>query len=341
MRPGAPASGPVDATISDAGAPHAGGGGSGDGGGLETCPPPPASYGASLEAVWSRRALCLCEGAALSGGLSVRGGLGVDLDLDANAPVSVEGPASVVGRARLGPFEARLGALAVGGSWSGEGALVVLGDAVVGGDLRAAALTVGGRLIQAPGARLEVAGPVSAPRREAAPVEVSPPCGCDRLPDPDAFLQGGEGRASSDLADVQGQRAQRLGCGVHRFDRWGGGGDVELWVDAPARVVIEQGIALRTLEVRVAAGARLDLLVGGEVAVGERLLVEPVEPVEDGAAIRVVLSGRGSLGLPEGARVVAEVYAPWVEVVAPAGGEVHGSAIARRLSASAPIDFSR
>lgn len=266
------------------------------------------------------------------------GSVAINQGLNANADLRIEGDLTVAEAVQgsSGPVVVD-GSLRVGGPVALDGPLTVGGNALVGGDIRADQLEVGGQLTQPANAALAVSGAVAVADQIRAPVTVEPPCGCDALPEVSAAIADGQARASNDpetLVSVSGPRTERLACGAYAFRRIGGDGDLTLLLSGPTVIFVTGDVAVRSLEVRLEAGASLDMFVGGGWVTRAALWFgAPDRP----SASRLYVGTSGTINLEGGGQISARLWAPEAEIVTADSLEVFGSLFVRRISGAGPV----
>ncbi len=316
------------------------------------------------EAVF-RAAVCACGDLGLAAAVTLDGfdsrtgpwapgGAGGDLasnrGIDTNAALTVGGSVTATSLA-AGPRADVAGDLALAGALGrGSSTITVGGSARVGGDVAVAALDVRGTLTTS--AASTVTGAITAGTRATGPVAVPPPCPCDPASALDvaavialhatANHDAAIGLAPDDLAAASGDQALTLPCGRYYL------GDVQI-VGGGLRIRAEGRVALfiagnvtidGDLTVEVAAGAELDLFVGGALNLpGLVTLGDPTRP----RALRVYVASAGTLALSGGSTIAGNLYAPAADLASSAAVEIFGAVLVNHwnLSALAAVHYDR
>jgi len=174
----------------------------------------------------------------------------------------------------------------------------------------------------------------------------TPPCDCApaRLLAVPAALA--EARARNDNASisldaraldgVDGSVTLALPCGRFHLTRIAASGPVRIDVSGHAALFVDANLELdSSFEVRLAADARLELFVGGDLRVTGALTLG--DPARGQASLRVHVAGSGSLNL-QGTSVIAGVLdAPNAELVTGESLEVYGAVLVRRAAPEAKL----
>lgn len=225
---------------------------------------------------------------AVCGDLEADNTLDVAMD-DGRADVAVTGRARTASPVHVaGSFTALLGIDApntqdVRGDLSTNGDYVVSSPATIGGNAY-----VGGRVVA--NNTLDVTGTLHAPSApganvtagavETGPVTVAAPVDCARAPDiarmvSDAVAddRGSFYDAPLDaFAAIDRPTHLRVGCGRYHWAELGIDGDFTVDVDGPTVIVIDRDVRVGApTRFRVAPGASLDLVVGGDLRIDNTL----------------------------------------------------------------------
>lgn len=280
------------------------------------------------------------------------GGAGGDVasnvGLDASLAMDVGGDVTVAGEGvEAGTRLKVAGDLTCGGPLGRPGSVIeVEGAAAVAGDVTVASLAVGGALVTAPGAVLS--GDITAPVQEEAAVEVPPPCRCDALDVAavvaDHALTNHDDEIGLDprgFAAVDREVTLELPCGRFYLDEIAGGAGASLTLRATGRTSLFIGgnVTLPAgLRVELDPGAELDLFVAGYIqTVAPVVLGDPARP----RALRIAVASDGSISLPEGSTLAANLFAPASDLAAPGSLEVFGSLVVRRVNAGGSLAIHR
>lgn len=300
---------------------------------------------ADLAAAAQDQALCTCTGLAAADRLRVEGGDAlVDGAMSLQAAGEFGGALRVADAAglMLGPAPLTVGAsLTVGGPLlGGESTVTVVGDARVGGRVQLRGLVVGGDLVLDDDVQLAIAGGSPPPVTRQAPAATTLACPCtagERLASDGAAFDAATSPEPLDTAAAEAVTLDR-DCAVYRLDDG---------APLPATVLVQQSSLLlvdgdlqlgRGLQVEVAEGAALDLLVRGNLLVDGPL---QLGSLGTGGHVRVFIGGSGTIELREGGHLRGLLHAPAAELVLPAPLHVEGQLLVRRLAASAALTISR
>ena len=257
----------------------------------------------------------------------------------ATSALTVFGDVTVGRRLQAGTSSITVGAnLAVGGAVAADGALVIGGNAEIAGDLRAASLMIGGRLTQPASASFNVAGASAISEIATASVTVAPPCACDAPLDIQAIIDAGQRRTTNDpedLAALTGTATRTLACGEYEF-RTIAGDALELDLTGPTIIYVPGDVSIDRLDIELAAGASLDLFVGGGWLVGDSSVIGDADRP---AATRIAIATDGTVNLNGDVNLSGQVVAPTAEIVATGSLEVFGSLFVRRISGGGQISL--
>jgi hypothetical protein len=239
--------------------------------------------------------------------------IGGSLHVDGPGGIEVGAGLSVAGALRsLGPLLKPGAAVSVGG------------DAWVAGAVALRRLTVGGFLHQPEGSPLSVSEGFPAAQvlyGSAGPAESR--CVCDSREDVAAYVEGNAPLHQNDVigldpaafADVSNAtRTQALPCG--RFflrgitGRGEDKGTVQLRVTGRTTLFVAGDVDVKSLEVRLAEGAELDLFIQGNLSASQRLVLDTNgQP----SRLRIYVGGT-SIGVPPELMLEANLYAPQAHV---------------------------
>ncbi len=291
-----------------------------DGYDSRVAPYSPGGYGGHLA---SRVGVDGAAGFTIGGELTVAGTEGVE----AGARLEVGGDLTT-----SGPLGRSSSDVAVGGS------------ARLGGDVDVATLTVGGTLTTAPGAT--ITGTVNAAAQQTAAVSVPSPCRCEEavdvagiVADHAVFNHDAEiGLRPDALVGVVGDTTLELPCGRFYLDEVTGSGAGTIVVRATGRTVLVIGgnvTAAQGLTLEVAADAELDVVIGGTIQVGGPLrLGMPERP----RALRVYVGAGGSINLPDGSLIAANLHAPRADLALTGPGtELYGAIVVARTAGGGAV----
>jgi hypothetical protein len=302
-----------------------------------------------------RYALCTCDSLSTSDMLvtdsfssahgpyapgGVSGAVGTNGAVTANGRVQVGGSLWVGGAAGVSASS-----LAVATDLHDEGLLggmdtIAIGhDAFVDGDVTALNLSVGGTLTLPTAATLTVTGTNQITATARAPVSVAPPCACDAADLVDiagyvaaqrAFNHDADiGLDPASFATVTADRRLTLPCGRFYLAGVGGQATASLTITATGRTAlfVDGDLSLRGgLDVELAAGAELDLFVGGMLIVdGPLHLGAPAEP----SRLRVYVGS--SLQLGQLGVIGGNLYAPTGVLAVGGGVDAYGSVFVKHL----------
>ena len=307
-----------------------------------------------------RHAVCGCGGLAFGGRLTTDGfdsriapyapgGLGGDVasnvGVDGNQEMDIGGGLEAGGEGiEAGPVLRVAGDLVSGGPLGrSSSAIEVGGSARLAGDLDVQSLSVGGTLTTRPGAT--VSGEVTAAAEESAEISVPPPCRCEEAVDVAALIEEHElvnhdaelGLEPDALEGIAGDRTLELPCGRFYLGEIRGDGPGTVTVRATGRTALFVGgnVTLgQDLVVELEPAAELDLFVAGNVQVsGRATLGDPARP----RALRLYVASGGSIALPSGSTLAGNLYAPRADIAASATLEVHGALVANRVNGADAI----
>ena len=210
--------------------------------------------------------------------------------------------------------------LRVGGPLlGGEATVHVGGDLDVAGRVQLQALSVGGSLHQPSGSTLEVAQGMAVTPVERE-VQVPPPCDCDEAP---SFA------IPSDAVALEGSDLD-LPCARFQVDADRLAQLLPLRVEQSATLIILGNVDLEgSLELELAPDVELELVVDGNLSLGEPLSIDPV----GASRVRIVVTGTGTLEL--GGTLKGLLYAPGAELVVPSTLTVRGAVFVRRINTEA------
>jgi hypothetical protein len=304
-------------------------------GGVDACavPGPPIQLGESCAGALSsqllRRAICSCSSLVLDRGLFTEGGsmggpggpggpplaaVGTDGSLQVGGPVQVAGELQASGAAGVSfaRTSAVFGNLRSGGAIGSSELLTIGADAFSAGDVLGK-VDVNGTLHLPAGANLTPGVAAGMVVRE--PVTVDPPCGCDAGPALDAIALAAAHAASNDDATIglapdafaggAGPAALDLPCGQYYLTAFAASSSVELRVHGRAALFVGGDLnADAGLHVAVDTGAELDLVIAGNLSIGNGALGGA-----PASSVRIWLGGK-SAHLGAMATLTAAVYAP-------------------------------
>lgn len=214
--------------------------------------------------------------------------------------------------------------VAVNGAFAARGTLVLAGSLVVGG-----AATLGAPAAQTFSGTLH---------EHASPACV---CGAANLLDIDALVQAGAtdnddaalGFDAEQLAGFTRPKqapALELGCGRYYVAGLHGAGALTLRVTGHVVLLVAGDLAVDDdFVVELAAGAALDLFVGGNVRAGARFVLGDAASAPNA---RLYVGGLGTVDIAGEAFVGGLLYAPRAELVTRAGLTVYGSLFVRRAA---------
>jgi hypothetical protein len=261
------------------------------------------------------------------------GGLGGDVasnvGLDGNRAIDIGGNVTISGAegVEAGDRLDIAGDLECGGLLGrSSSAIGVDGSARVAGNIDVASLRVGGTLTTSPAATLTA------------------PCACDgidvaavvadhRAANHDAAI----GLAPDQLANVAGDATLELPCGRFYLDRIQGNGPGTLTIAATGRTALFVGGNVtigQSLVLDVRPGAELDLFVDGTLQVsGAVRLGDAAQP----RALRIYVAAGGSLSLAGGSVVAGNLWAPRADLAAAGPLEVFGSLVVNRINSAAQV----
>lgn len=219
-------------------------------------------------------------------------------------------------------------------------------DAFIADGVQVDSLRVDGTLTVPAGETVNVEGSSQVGAQVNADVSVEPPCACgdEDITDVSAFVAhhaSDNDNASIDLdrgayANLQADTSLSLPCGRYYLSTIAGGASLSIRAEGRVALFIGQDVSLdKNLEVTLAQGAEIDVFVAGNVNVaGQLSLGSPAAPHR----ARFYVGGTGTINLPGGASIAANIYAPRAEIVTSGPLEVFGALFARRVAASDALD---
>ncbi len=295
-------------------------------------------------------ALCTCENTRLAGYLKTRGFDSRDGAFDANQDV---GGGAAVGM--NGAYEIGAGFTDVGGSLSIAGAqalnfigyLRTAGDLRLGGDVLVPGYVevgrdawLAGNLTSGPfrvGRDLHYAAQLFAlpllvdGASLGEPVQIRPPCPCQRLLDVEGIVD--QTRAVNDnalvglqpgaLKQVVGRVEIELPCGRYYVDEISGIGGIDVRITGRVALMVGGPVAAAgRLDFDLAPDAELDLFIAGDLGlIGAASFGDRDRP----AATRVYVGGSNDIVLIGASDFVGNVYAPRAKLTAPGYVAAYGS----------------
>ena len=263
-----------------------------------------------------------------SGGLTVDGTLYSEADpLGTNAPITVGGLRQAAG-------------IQHGSD------LTVLGDAHVGGDVAVLGiLEVGGTIFLADDRRLQ-SGDDETHRRQAPVDAFVWPCDCaadsalaDAVEAPEPDERPALGLTAESLANLQSDLELTLTAGRYVFDAIGGPGALRVRIEGAVEWVIPGDVQVDGgLDIALAEGATLRLLIGGTLTVGgPTAMGDPDRP----DALEVHVLTGPSIAISEAFALAGHLRAPASELGTSVPLDWTGSVVVRRVSAAAGLRLRR
>lgn len=312
-----------------------------------------------------QQAICLCEGMAASAPLVTdgfqsslapwtKGGSGGSVALNgsliANAEWMIRGSLLVGGT----PGDIQLasqslsiaGELRTAGSIDGsQASMSVGGDAWVEGDLRLAALTVGGVLTLPAEREFSVTGerPGSVRREPISPL--GKPCPCDSsIEDIPAYVKNHvtvNDNASlplepEALANFPGDRVQELRCGRFYLRGISGEGTARLVVKGRSALFVDGDVKVKSFLVTLEEGAELDLFISGTMSVQERF---GLDSDRYPSRLRVYVGSAETIDVLATNTLVGLFYAPKANLALWRDLDLFGALFTRRLDAGGALSI--
>ena len=282
---------------------------------------------------------------ALHGGLALNGPTSQRTSIGGSLVVASDAGAPVPGHS----FEV-LGNFADRGQLEAD-QVTIGGDAQIGGRVSVNTLRVGGTLTLAPGAQPQVTAGVPI-YREAA-INVAAPCGCTRALDftraiDEASRSNDDARRGLDPAN--GLRALNapidltLPCGRYYVEAIYAARPVTLRIEGRVALFVRQGVLVDeggTLDVRLAPGAELDLVVGATITGRERVAIgDGADPTRTRVYVAGGAAGSSSdtINFLAGGVLGLSLYAPTLALNVE-GGELalFGAAVVGSVTSSSTL----
>lgn len=277
------------------------------------------------------------------------GSFGVNGFLNGSASLTIGGTLTVAGLP--GITLSGGGVVTIGGDLHDQGVfqgadrLDVDGNAEIGGLVDVGELSIGGTLLTPDGASVNASRSKQVGNEVHGPVTVAAPCACDPSSQPDipgiiAAHRTTNDNASTELDalrldDVETPLDVALPCGDYHLTRLGGSAPLDLSLNGPTRLFIDDNVAFdKAFRVHFSGAGKLDLFIGGDIRVdGPLELGAP----EDAGRVRVFIAGEGTLLMTDDARIAGLLCAPKSEVVSEKSLEVFGALFVRRAAPAGPL----
>jgi hypothetical protein len=276
------------------------------------------------------------------------GDVASNVGLHGNRSMRINGNVVVSGGEGIEAGDSRLdvaGDLDCGGALGRPNSTVaVTGSARIAGNVNVASMTVGGTLTSSPGASVPAEPTVIAQSRQTATVSVPAPCTCSGIDVPALIATHAAANHDDDiglspraLTSVSGDQTLELPCGRFYLDEISGNGAGTVTVRATGRAALFIGgnVTLgQSLIIDVRPGAELDLFVRGSFQVSGAIhLGDPAQP----RALRMYLAAGGSLSLAGGSLLAGNLWAPKADLASSGPLEVFGALVVNRINSAAQV----
>lgn len=273
------------------------------------------------------------------GDVGAVGGLTTHGLLQVNGSVAVSG-----GGAQVDTRLAVTGDLDLGGALGLTNAAVTVGgSARIGGDVNVSSLAVTGTLTTPPGAARN--GTISYGSSADGAVTVAPPCPCDAAQAVDVAAIVAQHRTVNDnatfgldpavLADVTTSTSLDVPCGRFYLSRIQGRAALTLHVIGRAALFVDGNVTLAApFTITVDRDAELDLFIAGALNPSSTLQVGDARWP---SAVRAWVAAGGTITMPAGAQLAANLYAPSADLVFTGATEAFGSLVVSHLNHAAAL----
>jgi hypothetical protein len=306
------------------------------------------------------RAACTCSGGSFNadlvtdgfdarqGAWTSPGGSGGDVGavggLTAHGLLQVNGSLAVSGGAQVDSRLAVTGDLDLGGVLGLTGAAVTVGgSARIGGDVNVSSLAVAGMLTTPPGAARN--GTISYGSSADGAVTVASPCPCDAAHAVDVAAIVAQHRTANDnaafgldpavLSDVTTSTSLDVPCGRFYLTGIQGRAALTLHVIGRAALFVDGNVTLSApFTITVDRDAALDLFIAGALNPSSTLQVGDARWP---SAVRAWVAAGGTITMPTGAQLAANLYAPNADLVFSGATEAFGSLVVSRLNHAAAL----